>query len=67
MKVWLPQAFIVGDRYVSRKTTTRRFTHASKLQRTSWGDIRHDQSTQQANRDRYARNPVYRLKYKRFS
>lgn len=24
-QVWLPQAFIVGDRYVSRKTTTRRF------------------------------------------
>lgn len=47
-KVWLPQAFIVGDRYVSRKTTTRRFTHASKLQRTSWGGIRHYQSTQHA-------------------
>lgn len=32
----------------------------------NWGDIRHDQSTQQANRDRYARNSVYRLKCKRF-
>ena len=47
------------------KQPTRRLTHASKLQCTSWGDIRHDQITQQANRDRYTRNSVYRLKYKR--
>ncbi|CAH8219671.1 hypothetical protein VAEKB19_4070009 [Vibrio aestuarianus] len=26
------------------------------------GDLRHDQSSQQANWDRYARNSVYRIK-----
>ncbi len=31
------------------------------------GDLRHDQSTQQVNWDRYARSSIYRLKGVRFS